>query len=338
MNRTRLIVTPGDPKGIGPEIVWKALRIHHSRWIKNHDLLCIGARAPFERLKAKVIVADPKNLVAPRSSKPFVWLLEAPTDLPKKNTRALLDGFQVGWSIETATQLIESKNAHGLVTGPLHKERLQKGGYPFQGHTDFLAHLTKVPELTMMLANAQLKVSLVTVHCGVDQISKKLTARSLSRAINHTITALKNDWGIKKPKIAILALNPHAGEAGIFGQEEIKVIAPEIKRQQKTWGARVSFSGPHPADTFFAKYVNENPKTRADAVIAIYHDQGLIPVKMLDFANTVNLSLGLPWVRTSVDHGTAFDIAGKNLADPSSFIAAVDLANTLVRKKKVTKV
>jgi 4-hydroxythreonine-4-phosphate dehydrogenase len=333
MKLTKIIVTPGDPSGIGAEIVWKALRLRSASWKKNRSILCIGARKPFDRLGARVILADLNNLTPPQVPGPYVWLLDAPSVLPKKNAGTLLEGFQTGWSVEMATKLIREQKADCLVTGPLNKSRLQKGGYLFQGHTDFLAHLTSTKDVTMMLANSQLKVSLVSVHCGLDQVSKRLTTKSIARAIDQTYLALKNNWGIQKPKIAVLALNPHAGEDGIFGQEEIKLISPTISRAKKKWGAGIHISGPHPADTFFAKYVNENPKMRADAVIAMYHDQGLIPVKMLDFANTVNLTLGLPWVRTSVDHGTAFDIVGKNIADPSSLISAIELAERLVRKR-----
>lgn len=326
------LVTPGDPKGIGPEIVWKAIRSHHSTWKKTNPILCVGARAPFDRLKATVIIADPKDLTPPKSAKPFVWLLPAPTHLPKTHSKKLLAGFQAGWSIEKAASLIQERKATALITGPIHKERLQLGGYLFQGHTDFLAHLTETKELTMMLANSQLRVSLVTVHCGLGQVSVRLTRSALARAITHTENALRSHWGIKKPTIAVLALNPHAGESGIFGQEEIQVITPEILRRNKI--RKNSVTGPHPADTFFANYIHQKSKKRPDAVIAMYHDQGLIPVKMLDFAHTVNISLGLPWVRTSVDHGTAFDIAGKNLADPSSFISAVEVARQMVKKSR----
>lgn len=185
----------------------------------------------------------------------------------------------------------------------------------------------------MMLANEQLRVSLVTTHCALKDVPRKLTRAKLKRAILQTAHGLRTLWKISCPRIAVAALNPHAGEGGIFGKEEIRILTPEIQALQKFARATGAFEleGPLPADTLFAKHaqaIARSPKGRGlyDAVVCMYHDQGLIPVKLVDFPHTINLTLGLPIIRTSVDHGVAFDIAGKGVADPSSFQSALALA------------
>jgi 4-hydroxythreonine-4-phosphate dehydrogenase len=297
-----IFITPGDPAGIGPEIAVKALkRAKYAPARLGFRLVCVGASAPFRELRAPVVELSEEDLIRGRFPKKGIPILAAPEqNLFGKH----LEGFQSGWSIEKATHLIQQGYGEALVTGPISKERLQAGGFRFSGHTDFLAHLCNVPEVTMMLANDQLRISLVTVHIGLAQVPKALTREKLRRAILHTAEGLRSYWGVRKPKIAVAALNPHAGEGGLFGREEIEVITPELE----------SLRG-------------------RDAVVCMYHDQGLIPVKLLDFQRTVNVTLGLPIVRTSVDHGVAFDIAGKNLADPSSLESAIDLAAAIARKR-----
>jgi 4-hydroxythreonine-4-phosphate dehydrogenase len=183
----------------------------------------------------------------------------------------------------------------------------------------------------MMLANSKLRVSLVTIHLALNQVSPHLTREKISRATLHTFTYLRERFGIKKPRIAVIALNPHAGEGGMFGQEEIQVIQPAILAIQKEIGNVGEIAGAFPADTFFARQMDLKPRERFDAVICMYHDQGLIPVKLLDFHHTVNVTLGLPIIRTSVDHGTGFDIAGRGVANPSSMLSAIELAEKLRR-------
>lgn len=327
----RLVITPGDPDGIGPEVVWKAIRKHHEKW-KKIPFLCVGARKPFDELGALVITADIEDLTPPKETKPHVWILETPT---QTDPELHLAGYQSGWSIETAAMLVQSGDFDALVTGPIHKDRLNQGGYAFSGHTDFLAALCgePSPEVTMMLTNSTLRVSLVTTHISLASVSSKLDSAAVRRACEQTYEALSRWWGIQKPKIAVCALNPHAGESGRFGREEIDVILPTIMALRKEWGNRATLTDPLPADTLFANHIATKPSDRADAVICMYHDQGLIPVKLIDFPHTVNVTLGLPFIRTSVDHGTGFDIAGKNLADPRSFESAVELALLLIQKR-----
>lgn len=331
-SRPLLVVTPGDPSGIGPEIVWKTLQTPLFRR-RGVDVLCIGSRHPFDRLKAPIIEADlgsiARGVRPPKSTQPFVWILSAPDQTPKQNQ--LIEGFQSGWSIEQATRLVLDKKAIALVTGPISKERLQQGGYSYSGHTEFLAELCQVDEVTMMLANQDLRITLVTTHIALKDVSKKMTREKVRRAILHTAEHLRSWWGIRKPKIAIAALNPHAGESGLFGREEIEIISPEIQSLNQKSQNRYQLFGPLPADTLFAHHIMAKSKDRYDAVVCMYHDQGLIPVKLLDFPNTVNITLGLPIIRTSVDHGVAFDIAWKNQADPSSFRAAAKLAIELTQ-------
>lgn len=336
----KLAVTPGDPDGIGPEVVWKAIRKNHAKW-RSTPLLCVGARDPFDRLGAKVIVADPNRLVPPKTRGPYVWLLEAPVH---SDPSVFLPGYQAGWSIETAAELVKSGACAALVTGPIHKERLNRGGYAYTGHTDFLADLcspkkngAKPVDVTMMLANDKLRVSLVTTHCSLAAVPGKLKRENIARAVDQTVESLRRWWGISKPRVAICALNPHAGESGLFGREEIELIEPAIRALRKKWGSRAVLSDPLPADTLFANQIAAKPADRAHAVIAMYHDQGLTPVKLIDFPHTVNVTLGLPILRTSVDHGTAFDIAGKNRADARSFESATNLALKLIQQRKRRK-
>lgn len=340
-----LVLTPGDPDGVGPEITWKTLKSEKlSR--RQIPILCVGARKPFDEMGAKVILVKESELkkgaTPPPSTEPFVWLLAAPTRTPKPfggKKNPLLEGYQSGWSIEKATQLVLSGTAKAIVTGPISKERLQKGGYKYPGHTEFLAALCKgkgkgkaktIPPVTMMLANDQLRVSLVTTHVGLKEVSKALTRDKIHRAVTQTVDHLRSWWKIEKPRVAIAALNPHAGESGLFGKEEIKTITPAIEALKKAYGNTAEISGPVPADTLFAKNHLAENGDKYDAVICMYHDQGLIPVKLLDFRRTVNVTLGLPIVRTSVDHGVGFDIAKTGKADPSSLQSAVDLALQIV--------
>lgn len=336
MKNTVLVLTPGDPDGIGPEITWKMIQ---SGILKKNQvrLLCVGAAAPFEKLKAPIQKITPSQLGTPHGSSDSansICLLAAPTQAPQGR---LLAGFQAGWSIKKATELVLAHQAQALVTGPISKERLQKGGFNFPGHTEFLARLCGIKTVTMMLANEQLRVSLVTTHLALKDISKAITRKKIRLTVQQTFAALKDFWGTTCPKIAVAALNPHAGEGGRFGTEEIKMITPEIRALQTKYGDSMRLTGPLSADTLFANHIATPEKKRFDAVICLYHDQGLIPVKLLDFHQTVNVTLGLPMIRTSVDHGVGFDIAGKGIANPSSLCAAVKLAAQLVQRKRTQR-
>jgi 4-hydroxythreonine-4-phosphate dehydrogenase len=233
---------------------------------------------------------------------------------PSKETgRAMVDYIMQGidWAMDGRLQ--------GLVTCPINKSAMAMAGVPFEGHTELLAHQTKTSDFVMMLAGKKLRVALVTIHIPLAEVAKRLTVEKVFRTIHVTDRALRMDFGIPEPKVAVAGLNPHSGEMGLFGDEETRLIDPAI--QQALRGG-VDVSGPFPPDTVFHFAL----KGHWDAVVCMYHDQGLIPFKMVHFSDGVNVTLGLPIVRTSVDHGTAYDIAGKGQAEAGSLIAAVEMA------------
>jgi 4-hydroxythreonine-4-phosphate dehydrogenase len=226
-------------------------------------------------------------------------------------------------SIVRAVDDARSRRVDAIATAPVNKEAFRLAGLPWAGHTELLAHLTGAGDVAMMFHSEVLRVVLATVHIPLSEVPRALTADSLERTIALTARELPR-FGIGRPRIAVAGLNPHAGEHGLFGREEQMVIAPAIARACERG---ILVSGPFPADTLFVRA----RRGEFDVVVACYHDQGLIPVKLAAFGQAVNVTLGLPIVRTSVDHGTAFDIAGKGVADPESMIAAVLLAAELVR-------
>lgn len=228
-------------------------------------------------------------------------------------------------SIERGVALVQSGEASALCTLPIHKKALKDGAsFAFPGHTEFLAHLAGVEHVVMMLASPALRVVPATIHVALAEVPTALTPESLRRTIEITHKALREQFHISSPRLAVAGLNPHAGEGGTMGREELDWIAPltdELRREG------LDINGPLPADTMF----HAAARARYDAAICMYHDQALIPIKTLDFDRGVNVTLGLPFVRTSPDHGTAFDIAGKGLANPSSSIEAMRLAWSMAK-------
>jgi len=226
-------------------------------------------------------------------------------------------------AIEEGVRLVQSGAASALCTLPIHKQALAEGaGFSFPGHTEFLAHLAGAEEVVMMLASDRLRVVPVTIHIAIADVPAALTPDLLDRRIRITHQALVTQFGIAKPRLAVAGLNPHAGEGGRMGTEDAALIAPVLDRLR---AEGMDLRGPLPADTMF----HERARAGYDAAICMYHDQALIPIKTLDFDEGVNVTLGLPFVRTSPDHGTAFDIAGKGLANPSSTLAALRMAARL---------
>jgi 4-hydroxythreonine-4-phosphate dehydrogenase len=224
-------------------------------------------------------------------------------------------------------QLIRRGVIDGMTTCPISKASLQAAGYVYPGHTEMLAELTGTEHYAMMLAGPRLRVTLVTIHCPLSQVAARLTEEAIIDLIRITYRALRTDFALSRPKIAVAGLNPHAGENGLFGDEETNLIQPAINQALKEG---ITVEGPFPPDTVFFKAATG----LYDAVVCMYHDQGLIPFKLLHFSDGVNVTLGLPLVRTSVDHGTAYDIAGKGLADANSLTAAVNLAATISANRK----
>ena len=230
--------------------------------------------------------------------------------------------------IKRAVDLIGHNYLDGMVTCPISKVAMRSAGFSYPGHTEMLAELTGTRNFAMMLAGERLRVTLVTIHCPLNQVADSLSRESIVRLIRITHDALIRDFALPDPRIAVAGLNPHAGENGLFGNEEISLIEPAIL-ETRSYGIKVF--GPFPPDTVFFKAAAGD----YDAVVCMYHDQGLIPFKLMHFSDGVNVTLGLPLVRTSVDHGTAYDIAGRGIADPGSLSAAVELAGAISRNRKL---
>ena len=289
----------GEPAGIGPEIVRAAFDRLGGR-IGNRPLKLVGDEALFAGYGPHMIATQAK--VSARPGKP-----------DPANNAAVIE------AIEVAVKACLTGEAAALVTAPIHKAVLMQTGFPFPGHTEFLGALTGAPRAVMMLASEQLRVAPLTIHTPLSKVPAAVTGEAIVETAEIMISALKRDFGIAAPRLAIAGLNPHAGEEGKLGEEEERVIAPAIAAL-KAKGHQVR--GPFSADTLF----HEEARKSYDAVLTMYHDQGLIPIKTLSFWDGVNVTLGLPIIRTSPDHGTAFDIAGTGKADTRSMIAAIRMA------------
>lgn len=316
MTRTILAVCPGDPASIGPEVFLKsAAPFLEDKEFKSIDLHVFGSEGSLKIIDKKL------------------WNDILSTDRVKLNSSDSLD-FQIGIGTkETAafamTQLHQAatscldKTCSALVTGPVDKQLCSLSEPQFTGQTGFLKKLSDAPSVTMMLACNDLRVALVTVHLPLKQVAEAVTEDSIDACLRNSIEHLRS-IGLS-PRIAVLGLNPHASDNGLMGDEERKVISPAIRRAKKEFDIQID--GPLPADTAFLN------RASYDVFVCMYHDQALIPIKLLDFERSVNMSLGLPFLRTSVDHGTAFDIAGKNKASALSFLEALKVAarSSLIR-------
>lgn len=323
-------VTMGDPAGIGGEIslrAWDALRRGPQRFVLLDDPDRLAALARAINCDVGIRVVDHAAAAAEvfREALPVLPVRLAAPAVPgrpdKANARAVIS------SIERATELALRGVVGGVVTNPINKAALYEAGFDYPGHTEFLAVLTGVPgRQVMMLASPCLRVVPVTVHVSLREALAKLTTKRIVATARTAHAALRRDFGIAQPRLAVSGLNPHAGEQGALGNEEETIIAPAIAAL-RTAGADVS--GPWPPDTMFTP----SARVRYDAAICMYHDQALIPLKTLDMDHGVNVTLGLPIIRTSPDHGTAYDIAGKGIAKPFSLIAAIELAVTLAERR-----
>lgn len=306
----RIGVTLGDPTGIGPELVLAAAT--------GDDLVIYGDRRVLGEAAAKLGLPPPARIEAVTE---LAWTPGRPT---VESGRA-----QVAY-LEAATADALHGRLDALVTAPIHKASCLAAGFAFPGHTEFLAARFGVPRVTMMLAGPKLRVALATIHCSLAEVPSRLTSDGIVVAIRHTAEALRDRFGVARPRIAVAALNPHAGEQGHFGDEEARLIAPAIARARAELGdGTIAVDGPAVPDAVFRAHLDG----KYDAVVAMYHDQGLIPVKLVDFDEAVNVTLGLPIPRTSPDHGVAHDIAGSGRARPTSFAAALALARQLARRK-----
>ena len=324
-----LLITMGDPAGVGPEVVLKAIfrggiaEVCRPVVLGDRRTLEAAARELGLPLKVEEIwspkegnfTGEVLNLI------PLTTLSTLPKGRPQRE-----GGEAVYRYIVRAVELLMQGEADGLVTAPISKEALRMAGYLWNGHTELLAELSGTTEYAMMLAGPRLRVSLVTTHIPLSEVPRRLTAEKVLTTVRVTYRGLRELFGIKEPRIVVAALNPHGGEGGIFGAEEDEVVVPAVRRAKEE-GMEVE--GPLPADSLFY-YAAQG---RWDAVVALYHDQGLIPLKLLHFKEGVNVTLGLPFIRTSPDHGTAYDIAGKGIADPTSMICAVRMAAEMARRR-----
>jgi len=336
MSHPHLAITMGDPAGIGPEIIVKACEKLRSR-IDAGDLrlLIIGSGAALTNAAAQLSAQlDIPEVRADDTAWSNLCFLQADDEgAPIKPGVLSADGGRFAFkAVEQGVRLTQAGRIGGIVTAPLNKEALNKAGYHYPGHTEMLAELTGVKGSVMMLAHGNMRVSHVSTHVALQDVPKRLTPERLRHVIDLTDKALRG-LGLARPKIAVAALNPHAGEGGLFGRQDIDVSEPTIA---KAVADGLDVVGPVPGDTVFVKL----RAGQYDAVIAMYHDQGHIPVKLLGFEidpatgrwqelSGVNITLGLPIIRTSVDHGTAFDIAGKGIANERSLIEAIEYAERL---------
>jgi 4-phospho-D-threonate 3-dehydrogenase / 4-phospho-D-erythronate 3-dehydrogenase len=330
-NKPLIAITMGDPAGIGPEIVAK---VFDSGDVFSYCRPVIVGNAGV----MKKIVEDLRLTVYIRtigtidetdaaSGKADVLHL-ANVDLAKHlwGRPNAASGKAVVEYIKLATELAMARKVDAIVTAPINKEMMNAAGFDFSGHTELLASLTKSANYGMMFVGGGLKLILVTIHHAITDLPRLITRDRVLRTIRLANTAMQG-FGVENPRIGIAAFNPHASEGGLFGHEELDEILPAVLEAR---GEGIDASDPLPADTLFYKARNGH----YDIVVAMYHDQGLAPLKMLAFGNAVNVTVGLPIIRTSVDHGTAYDIAGKGLADPASLLAAVKLAAQMAVNRK----
>ena len=315
----------GEPAGVGPEIAaraWTALR-------GSLPFFYIGDPRHLPEAAPRQVIDHPSE--AAKVSKTALPVLEQRFAAPNRpgqpdpaNAQGVIDAIARG------VDLVRAGAASALCTAPIHKKALKDGaGFAYPGHTEYLAALAGVDRVVMMLACDQLRVVPVTIHIPLAEVPGQLTEALLRDTIRITEAALRHDFGLAAPRLAVAGLNPHAGEGGAMGREEIALIAPVLEALR---AEGLEIAGPLSADTMF----HPAARARYDAAICMYHDQALIPIKTLDFAGGVNVTLGLPFIRTSPDHGTAFDIAGQGKADPSSLIAALRMAGVMAAARGVS--
>ncbi len=327
----RVGITMGDPTGVGPEIIVKVLSDKSTfRFCRP---VVLGDRGVVERaiqvLKATLAINELEKCDE-REYKTGALNLLPLTALKDSDVHYGMPTPACGKAmvryVEEAVTLIGSGQLDAITTAPISKKALSDAGFSYPGHTELLAELTGCKEYVMMLAGEKLKVALVTIHCGLKEVFRLLTVDKILTTIRITHRALVDYCGENNPIIAVAGLNPHAGESGLFGREEEETIIPAVYRAR---GLGMNVVGPLPPDTLFYHAA----RGAYAAVIALYHDQGLIPLKLLHFEDAVNITLGLPIIRTSVDHGTAYDIAGTGKANASSLMNALQLAAKMVRCK-----
>jgi 4-hydroxythreonine-4-phosphate dehydrogenase len=319
-----LAVTMGEPAGIGPEVFVKAFLTPGIGdtlafvWLGDPEVADAAFAAAGANAQVRVVTSDQAASI--RADPQMLHVIDTGTADGSRPGHPSIGGAAAAIdAIAKAVDLVQGRSATAMVTAPVNKKALQAAGFTHPGHTEYLAALTGARHPVMMLAIDGLRVVPVTIHVPLAQVPTLLSPDLIVETGRVTAAALTRDFGIAKPRLAVAGLNPHAGEGGTMGREDIEIVAPAVKALQ---AAGIAASGPFPADTLF----HAAARASYDAALCMYHDQALVPLKTLDFDRGVNITLGLPIVRTSPDHGTAFDIAGKGLARPDSMIAAIRMA------------
>lgn len=319
----------GDPAGIGPEVVLKAVaepevqRVCVPVIVGDAQLLSHTARTLDLQSGYDIVrVGEP---LPEQASGPLIFHLDNINGVIEPGVESGAAGKAAGGYIEAAVELCAAGSVDAIATAPINKRSLFLGGYSYPGHTEFLAHLTGSEEFAMAFVAANLRIVLISTHVPLAEAIRLVKRDRIVRTIHLTNRELRR-WGIERPRIAVAALNPHGAEGGLFGMEETSEISPAVAECLNA--DDINVEGPYSADTVFLRA----SRGEFDAVIACYHDQAMIPVKCLSFGEAVNVTLGLPFIRTSVDHGTAFDIAGKGIAEHSSMVAAIKLAAELASR------
>ncbi len=332
--RPTIGITMGDPSGIGAEVIVKALADESLRRQARFVIYGLHEQIAY--------AADAAELIPFWRRSPHESALESAADVvvadfdefsisPRSGRVASAEGGRASMRfLEEAMDAASSGAVDALVTGPINKSAWQLAGFPYPGHTELLAHRFRSRRVTMMFAGGPLRVALASIHVPLFELRHTFTIGLVFQPIDLLNQALREWFGIAEPRIGVAGINPHAGEGGLFGDEESRVIRPAIEMATH---AGILASGPYPADTLFWRAA----QGEFDGVVAMYHDQALIPVKLLAFDRAINLTLGLPVIRTSVDHGTAYDIVGRNRADPGSMKAAIKLAVDLARRRSDRK-
>lgn len=328
MDKLKIGISIGDINGVGLEVILKTLAnpkiqdrciavVYGSSKVISYHKNIVGVDFPFQPVRAaSQVFHDRINIIN-------CWQENVNITLGKPSDTSGRYAFK---SLEIATEDLKAGFLDALVTAPINKEAMKMAGFPFPGHTEYLTQQLGADESLMLMVSNTLRIGLVTNHLPIAQVAKNITRERVMRKIQIMHDALKVDFAIDKPIIAVLGLNPHAGENGVIGEEEERIIRPAIVEMKKRG---IMVVGPFPADGFFGS----GQYNKYDGILAMYHDQGLIPFKALSFGSGVNYTAGLPAVRTSPDHGTAYDIAGKNEADPSSFREALFLAIDIAQNR-----
>jgi len=322
-------ISIGDLNGIGPELIIKTFSDHRVLELCTPVIFASNKIINFYRKATPEINFNYQNSkdysrIAPKQVNIYNCWEEELAITPGQLTET--GGKYAIKSLVAAAEALKDKKIHGLVTAPIHKKNTQSAEFNFTGHTPFLKQFFGANDVLMLMTSENFKVGLVTEHIPVAEIARHITREAILSKLNILKDSLIRDFGIDKPKIAVLGLNPHAGDEGLIGKEDEEIIKPAIKDAKHN----MLVFGPYSADAFFAR----GQQTKFDAVLAMYHDQGLIPFKSLSIGEGVNYTAGLPVVRTSPDHGTAFDIAGKNKADTSSFLASIYTCLDIIESKQ----